>query len=528
MPGPETQVYTSTVVLLNSRPSMLAPAVGGDNPQQALFFDDHLAAELTGRLDRLLTLAEHPDVDLVIDPALYDAVVAMTSAYLVAGDGQTTPIPGTGSEDAAAFLTRLTPLLHRPSTYRMPYNYPDVAAAAAVDCHQAVAGILPPEHPLAHLSLAVVAAGGDFAAETAAFLTLFGPDLVLADTAALPVQSVTGLPRVVAVTADSPADSPAQIRGRMLSAQLLGSLADAPVVRLVRDDAELELDAIDLPGRLRTSTRSLDDPAVGSTLALTTVTRSAQPAPELRDTSHEIAAFFDFLGDLTNDQAGAAESSARGISALWSTMWSDTAEAIAWARIFLAGFEVDLLGHAVTLRIAPEVYLSGADNLVPVQVTNGYEVPVSVRVRLVSENPSRIAIKDSALIDVRPGETVTIRMEPSVLGSGPVLITAWVETASGTKLGDYVNFQVITSNQSRLGLLVLMAFGLVFMAGTFLKVSQVRRIRRSHPQDALGGPANRNTGRVPGLSELIGPNRAEVQPDLRTVRTPKPFPTPIW
>ena len=123
------------------------------------FADDHLAEELDGRLDDLMTLAEQPGTALLVDPALVDSLEAMADGYQVrAGKGaKPQASTTTGTRLAKDFLGRLESRIGKGETWRLPAGNPDLALAAGSGHTRVVAdaaAALPDGHLLAGRPLA--------------------------------------------------------------------------------------------------------------------------------------------------------------------------------------------------------------------------------------------------------------------------------------------------------------------------------------------------------------------------------------
>ena len=93
---PSSMLTTTTIVTLNSRPSLV---------RKGVFSDDHLAAEVgeNGRLTALLKAADINKTTFAIDPALIDELKIMSAGYQVL-DSEGTTSAGTGQADATRWL----------------------------------------------------------------------------------------------------------------------------------------------------------------------------------------------------------------------------------------------------------------------------------------------------------------------------------------------------------------------------------------------------------------------------------------
>ena len=93
---PASKLTMTTIVVLNSRPSLV---------RKGVFSDDHLAAEVgeNGRLTALLKAANTNKTTFAVDPALIEELKTMSAGYQVL-DSEGTTSAGTGQADATRWL----------------------------------------------------------------------------------------------------------------------------------------------------------------------------------------------------------------------------------------------------------------------------------------------------------------------------------------------------------------------------------------------------------------------------------------
>ena len=117
---PSSKLTTTTIVVFNSRPSLV---------RKGTFSDDHLAAEVgeNGRLTPLLKAANTGKTTFAVDPALIDELKIMSAGYQVL-DSEGTTSAGTGQADATRWLQGFETLQGAHDGYRLLYGSPDVAA----------------------------------------------------------------------------------------------------------------------------------------------------------------------------------------------------------------------------------------------------------------------------------------------------------------------------------------------------------------------------------------------------------------
>src|SRR6185437_8895231 len=110
---PRSKLTTTTIVVLNSRPSLV---------RKGALSDDHLAAEVgeNGRLTALLKAANTNKTTYAVDPALIDELKIMSAGYQVL-DSEGAVSAGTGQADATRWLQGFETLQGSHDGYRLLY-----------------------------------------------------------------------------------------------------------------------------------------------------------------------------------------------------------------------------------------------------------------------------------------------------------------------------------------------------------------------------------------------------------------------
>lgn len=486
-PG-EAPVTTATVVVLNHRPTLLPLEAATGRPQ--VFADDSLGGELRGRLDTLLRVGEQEGVLTVIDPALFDEVVALSRGYRVqSSDGSQLPGDPRTVALAAEWLRRVEGLNQQKRLARGYYGSVDVVGAATAnrsDVVELARLALPGTHPLAGLPLVVVPAGYEIDAAAIGILADSRPWLVLASN----VDRTEGLQaegdvRVLAVVPDlaAAAAGPVQARGRLLSEQLISAREQTVMVSAVGTEEQGLLELETEPWRRRESVATLLDslPEPGPVAPATTP--PAVIAPEVVDATDQVISLLEAWGELLDDEQEGRKQLAGIVSTGWSSTWGrdGTAQAGWLLRASQPAAQI-LASGAVQLRISDWVTTSADDNLLPVTVTNNAAHSVQVRVRFESDNPLRISVEDSEPFTVQPGESTTIRVRPHTQGNGKVSITAQLTTESGFPIGQPARFVITGTEAGRVAWLIIVASGAVLLVATTMRVRKVRQLRQLHPE----------------------------------------------
>lgn len=489
MAYPDRTVSTSTVVVLSNRPTLLPLDATGTQP--AAFADDSLLVELTTRLADLMRLAEQPGVATVIDPALFDEVTALASRFRVQQpDG--TWRDGTAAESAIAsgWLARLQALQRAGSLYRGLYGSPDIMAAVhagQADVVLGAAGSLPSGHPLAGLPLVVVPTNEEVDTVTLDALQPLGPALVLASNAAPNpgvLHTYNGL-RVVSVAAHLTTDgtgngtaTPVQLRGLLFAQQLVaGRQPGGVAVSVVTTSLQAALEGETALWRTRIGFDALTRAGAATSSGLELGSAAAPTpsilGPRMAAVANQVIAW----GELCK-----VDDSQRRLAVMTATAWSglfgrNEDAQVAWLDRMAAPTTV-LQSEAIQVRVSDWVTTSKNDNQLPVTVTNGSGVPITVKVHFESENPLRILVPDSGVVHVDPGESATVRVGPRTSGNGKVAITAQLVTVGGLPVGAPADFVITGTDAGRVAWLIIVGSGVVLLVATTLRIRQVRRERR--------------------------------------------------
>ena len=474
--GRDTVPVTSIVVLSS------APAKVWDG----IFFDDHLAEELAGRLDVLLRAAARPGMSWLIDPALLDAVTDMSDGYLVTGaDGET---PGTGQQAAAAWLTRLEALDADNGALSLFAN-PDVAGASAAKDTEVLARartatsevaaddtlplpvadlpqlVLPAEAlvtPTLQQYLAGAGAVGLLAAnavDAGAWQTGVG------DTGILLVSAALGTEIESSMTARAQlALAEAVVAGTAGQARLIASDEDLTIDALATSDWTKRRGLADL-----LDTDASSEPAGFEIIKADHLTKSQ--FREIAGLERDFAAYGDLVPESTLTTQ-AADTLSRAAASPWI---DDPA-----GYLSLTGEISDTIGPeaivaGVTLDASARFLMSARTNEFPLTVTNDLTEPIYVRVVVTTDNPQRLTVSPSPLVTVGPGlrETVNVRAEAS--SNGLVTARAHVETASGKRVTPNTTITVEITELGMVGWVIVLTSGFVLVAATVWRIRQVRR-----------------------------------------------------
>ncbi|SEP84509.1 hypothetical protein [Microlunatus flavus] len=527
---PERTSQVATLVVLDSRPSYLAPG---------LLADDHLARDVAagGRLRALLDAAGRDRASYAVDPALVAELETMRAGYSVrTADGGTTP--GPGQADAARWLADLAQLRADHDGYRLLFGSPDVAALAharRTQVLEAAADAGARVEATADLPLLVLPYGGAADGTTLRAAAALRPRAVLLSDSATrgagPLLEADGV-RVLTYGAASlgggpgpdPSDDAVHIQQRSLAASWVETTSGetrAAHVRVVRTTAQAtSADRTDPPwseatplgeilerspqrwsGTLRYPSSAADDELTATQLAALARLDDAERT------------WSDLLvhGDAASDAADAAV--ARAASGSWrgqqrrSTAYLAPQQASLDTRLTEQVRISSIRKVSTVAQQGVEFPITVRNDLAP-QGDGGPDDPAAIRVRLdfVSDNSRRLTVRSitsDTIGTLAPDSGFTGNAAVTARANGTVPVVAQLYTESGRKVGRPVPIEVQVTQNGTTGWAIAVVAGLVLVGSTTWRIRQVQRERARQAADAAGGgaPATGALGSVPS-SEL--------------------------
>ncbi|MDR2975255.1 MAG: DUF6049 family protein [Propionibacteriaceae bacterium] len=465
----DTVAPTVTVAMFTSQPSLIHDAV---------FTDDHLAGELTGRLAALLVLAGKPNMSWVIDPALYHEISVMAQGYEVM-DGEST-VPGKGAAAAKQWLAEFEEL-NAINGYRLPWGNPDLALGMETGSVQLIADAQAGDqaHPdLSGLPVLLWSANGPI---NDAWLTYVAPlraRVVLADVTS--AATVTG--GVVLACAKTPfPNGPGPTDGGTPVQRVQRALADdlinqSPLVRVVQSQAEIDL----ANQTIRSWTRPQSLGSINPSVAWQSSMSVGDPVPVLTATTigtvTRLRATAEAYSSLTGDDTAGDSLALVPLSAGVSQSWADDASAEGY--VLSADHWLRGLFNAVTMSATPEVSLTAKTSTFPVTVTN--TMAVAVHVRLVARTTpdpmslGNVAIPATDVITIEPGDKMPLVLSPTILREGEASLVLQLTTPDGVPIATPVTVAVHAQESAWMGWVVVGGAFILFIAGTFLRVRTMR------------------------------------------------------
>ena len=443
LPGSEsTQV--APVVELNTLPSMTEYPIAD---QPGVIDSTALGADLVERIIPLTTFAVSTGAQLVVDPMLVDEVTALAAT--------TSP----SAEQAVNWLSTINELLAAGKVARGLYGSPDIRSLLGVDEDLALtATAVPEDHPLAAAPLWVVPTDG--LVDQNLLEKLGAAEVILAAN----TSGTTGTTRVLRTsTVIDPHNGLWETWAG--AEQVVAGASGTPLVQVLTSLGQTSW--FEETSALRTLVAV--DEVVDSSQPVVT-----DPEPQVDQTLASTTRDADATMTTWCSMVGERACPRRLLLGAWSTRWDDDQARNGWLRALMAPAQAGTGPDGVTLTVSDWVTTSAEDNQLPVSITNHTRQVITVGVGFTSANTLRIEVPDSELVTIGPGETSTVRVRPQTHGNGIVAVTAQPVAPSGQSIGSPVEFSVTGTNAGRLGWVIIIGSGVVLLAGTAMRVRQVR------------------------------------------------------
>ncbi len=503
---PGDPVPITRLVMLTTTPTKLTSGI---------FRNEDLAAELTGRLDALLTAAAEPGMSWLIDPALFDEVTDLADGYQVR-DGDSLR-PGTGQQVAKAWLQRFE-RLDRKAGARTLFGIPDLTGAAAAEDPEVLARARTATDQVAGLrGLPLLAwpTGGLYTEAVDAYLAGDTPLLATNPLGAGALQTSAGGRTVLASAVTLP--SPDDFGARQLALAETVLAGESGQLRVLREPADLDADraittAWQLPRPLDALLADASRP--GSYQAITPVTLAPSEFRKVADLEQTVAAYRQLAPDsVIPDEAAALLT--RAVAQPW--IGQDAAHAALLREIDgLVGPAA--LKSAVTLDASPRFVMSARTSQFPLTVVNHLTEPIRVKVRVDTDNPQRLRIPDTEVVTIPAGQSASITIRPEATANGVAIAQAWVATVSGRRVSPSTEITVEMTELGFVGWVIVLASGSVVLGATALRIWQVRRKAGRTPAtaDATPAPPSPEAEDLPSDTERHPSRRAPAPGDERS------------
>lgn len=470
---PDQPVPVTRLVVLSATPTKLT---------SDLFGSEELKAELTGRLDELLTAAEQPGMSWLIDPALLDEVTDMANGYLVRNGDELQP--GTGRRVAGEWLQRFRRLDPEAGAHGL-FGNPDLAGAAAagdpevlVRARTATSQVT----ELRELPMLVWATGGVYTEEVDTFLGGDAP-LIATNPLASGARQVAPTGRTVLASAVTLPTDPHDFTATQLALAETLLAGAAGQLRVLREPSDLAADRATTtdwqePRRLDELLAGTDARPGSFDAEVVPATLDAGWFKSVADLERAVTAYRQLAPDSAIPDEAAALLT-RAVSQAW--IGQDAAHtALLRAMDELIGHQA--LQNAVRLDASPRFVMSARTSQFPLTVTNNLSEPVRVKVRVDTDNPQRLRIPDSEVVTIDAGQSQSITIRPEATANGVAIAQAWVATEDGRRVTPSVQITIEMTELGFVGWVIVIASGAVVLGATALRIWQVRR--KQHKDDA--------------------------------------------
>ena len=134
------------------------------------------------------------------------------------------------------------------------------------------------------------------------------------------------------------------------------------------------------------------------------------------------------------------------------------------------------LADGVSILGGSDITLVARQSSIPVVVSNSLASEVRVIVHLVSNSPKLIVEETTDWLVMQPGTTVNAQFPVSAIGSGDVVMVAWLTSISGVEIGPKVPIK-LTVNPDVEAWAIGLFFGLVALLTVvgFIRTSRKKR-----------------------------------------------------
>lgn len=438
-------------------------AAGPQRSPNGDFVDNSLAAALGSDLDQLLDIAENSDTTVLLDPMLLMDARALADNHTVAGE-KAAPV-----EAAQRWVQRMERLMSSGRVFRLPWGNLDLPRAQA-------ANILPEamewtenavtDPDLRELLLAANL-GAAASEELARELTGLGFSVAFASNTTGGSVNAMRMVRISDPNLEGMgpggSNTPAQQLGRRVASELLAQAGPTYLVSNVEDARSMTALSA---SRTAIPFGDSDVPAEFS---------AAEDVPVWANLAQRIDALLSdasFRRDLTgNDDLPQLERLAA--LALSSGVTTEQA-ALEW----LASGPVSVVDPAkVVISAAGEFVMGSRTNTFPVTITNGLEVPVTLRIVFDSDSPQRIRVPATDYVTVEAGESRVITMTPEASSNSAVSVEGRLETEGGRRFGAPVRIDIRATELGRVAWVIIVVSGAVVLGGTVWRIRAVQSER---------------------------------------------------
>lgn len=165
----------------------------------------------------------------------------------------------------------------------------------------------------------------------------------------------------------------------------------------------------------------------------------------------------------------------------YSDLWASNAQA---SRYFEQNSKLlDEYLDAIALEASERITTPQENSQIPITIVNASDRDVSVSLELTSTSASRFSAQPSGLVQVAPGQRVTVPVSITLIGAGIVTVQAQLIAPNGERFGTGKEIQISSAAYSQFArTLVLGAFGLLLALAlsNFVKRRKESRLAKAN------------------------------------------------
>lgn len=165
----------------------------------------------------------------------------------------------------------------------------------------------------------------------------------------------------------------------------------------------------------------------------------------------------------------------------YSDLWASNAQA---SRYFEQNSKLlDEYLDAIALEASARITTPQENSQIPITIVNASDRDVSVSLELTSTSASRFSAQPTGLIQVAPGQRVTVPVSISLIGAGIVTVQAQLIAPNGERFGIGKEIQISSAAYSQFArTLVMGAFGLLLALAlsNFIKRRRDSRLAKTN------------------------------------------------
>lgn len=140
----------------------------------------------------------------------------------------------------------------------------------------------------------------------------------------------------------------------------------------------------------------------------------------------------------------------------------------------------------ITFQVSPSFVMGSRKNQFPATITNNTPFSVYVRIAVNSDNPQRIHVPNTDVVEVGAGEAQTVLLEPQASSNGVTRVHAQLESPDGKRFGPVADIEITATELGRVAWIIIIVSGAVVLGGTVWRIRTVRREQASKEASERG------------------------------------------